>query len=382
MRKIWNICSWEIQRIFKKPQSYLIMFAMPLLFTMLFGTLLGDGEKNKPAIVLVDEDDTILSKSLFEELHKDNSLFKLEKGTNQQALHELEEKKIVGVIHIQKGFETEMAEGEVPKINFQHIPEFTSNQAITGLLSNKLSKLNIETTAAFAWSEQTGEAWQVMYEKLKLNSILENTELKKVITDEGNVSEQSGLSGSAAGFSIMFLMITMMSVTGTILEARNNGVWYRLISTPASRFEIAAGYLLSFFLIGWIQFGILIVATTLFFDVKWGNPFSLMIFVSVMLFAIVGLGLMIAGLAKTVEQQSAAGSLIVVSTSMIAGVYWPLEIEPVFMQKMANFLPQTWAMKGLKDIAGNGVLPFESIAILLVFALVFLFIGMRKIKFE
>jgi ABC-2 type transport system permease protein len=274
-----------------------------------------------------------------------------------------------------------MAEGEDPQVNFQHIPEFTSHQTITGFLTNQLSKLKIETTAALAWSEQSGEEWQVMYQKLK-NSDLEGAGLKKVVADGGVVSKQIGLSGSAAGFSIMFLMITMMSVTGTILEARSNGVWYRLMATPASRFEVAAGYLISFFLIGWIQFGILIVATRFFFDVRWGDPFFLMILVSAMLFAIVGLGLMIAGLAKTVEQQSAAGNLIVVSTCMIAGVYWPLEIEPIYMQKMADFLPQTWAMKGLKEIAGNGSLPFDSIAILIVFALVFLFIGMRKIQFE
>ncbi|MGE7186755.1 ABC transporter permease [Peribacillus sp. NPDC006672] len=381
MRKIWNICRWEMQRIFKKPQSYLIMFAMPLLFTLLFGTLLGDGDQKKLNVVLVDEDGTNLSQSLFEQLHENNSLFTIEKGTNDKALQELEAKKIVGVISIKKGFETKMAEGEDPQINFQHIPEFTSHQTITAFVSNQLSKLEIETRAALAWSEQSGEEWQVMYQKLK-NSDLEGAGLKKVVTDGGAVSKQIGLSGSAAGFSIMFLMITMMSVTGTILEARSNGVWYRLMATPASRFEVAAGYLLSFFLIGWIQFGILIVATHFFFDVRWGDPFALMILVSAMLFAIVGLGLMIAGLAKTVEQQSAAGNLIVVSTCMIAGVYWPLEIEPIYMQKMADFLPQTWAMKGLKDIAGNGSLPFDSVAILLVFALVFLFIGMRKIQFE
>ncbi|MGG4267936.1 ABC transporter permease [Peribacillus simplex] len=381
MRKIWNICRWEMQRILKKPQSYLIMFAMPLLFTFLFGTLLGNGDQKKPTVVLVDEDGTNLSQSLFEQLHENNSLFTIEKGTNYKALQELEAKKIVGVISIKKGFEAKTAEGEDPQVNFQHIPEFTSHQTITGFLSNQLSKLKIETTSALAWSEQSGEEWQVMYQKLK-NSDLEGAGLKKVVTDGEVVSKQIGLSGSAAGFSIMFLMITMMSVTGTILEARSNGVWYRLMATPASRFEVAAGYLLSFFLIGWIQFGILIVATRFFFDVRWGDPFALMILVSAMLFAIVGLGLMIAGLAKTVEQQSAAGNLIVVSTCMIAGVYWPLEIEPIYMQKMADFLPQTWAMKGLKEIAGNGSLPFDSIAILIVFALIFLFIGMRKIQFE
>lgn len=358
------------------------MFAMPLIFTLIFGTLLGNDDQDKPSVVYVDDDKSALSESFFEQLDENNSLFNLDKSTNKQAREELEDKNIVGVIQIQKGFEAEMIAGEVPKVEFKHIPEFTTHQSITGFLSNKLSKLNTEMEAALVWSEQTGEEWKDLYGKLKTESSIEEAGLKKVVTNGGEVSEESGLSRSASGFSIMFLMITMMSVTGTILEARSNGVWYRLMLTPASRFEVAFGYLLSFFVIGWIQFGLLMVATSLFFDVNWGNPLYLLIFVSAMLLAIVGLGLMIAGFVKTVEQQTTIGNLITISTCMIAGVYWPLEIEPEFMQKMAEFLPQRWAMKGLSEIAGNGTFPLEPIAILLLFGLVFLLVGMRKMRFE
>lgn len=382
MRKIWNICRFEIQRVFKEPRSYLIMFAMPLIFTLLFGTLFGVDEQDKPSVIFVDEDGSFLSESLFEHLHEKNSLFSIKEGDNREALQKVEDKSVVGIIRVHKGFEAKMAAGDKPDVEFEYIPEFNTYQAISRYLSNKLSKLNIETAAALVWSEQSGEQWQDLYGKLKTESSTEGTGLKKIITAGGKVTEQGGLSSNAAGFSIMFLMITMMSVTGTILEARSNGVWYRLLSTPASRFEIASGYLLSFFVIGWIQFGVLMLATRFFFDVSWGNPIYLVILVSSMLLAIVGLGLMIAGLVKTVEQQSAIGNLIVISSCMIAGVYWPIEIEPVFMQKMAEFLPQRWAMKGLTEIAGSGTFPFESIAILLVFALLFLLVGMGRIRFE
>ncbi|MFJ7639863.1 ABC transporter permease [Peribacillus sp. NPDC097225] len=382
MRKVWNICRFEIQRVFKERQSYLIMFAMPLIFTLLFGTLMGSDDRDPLAVTFVDEDKSLLSKSLFEELHEKNALFTLEKGSNQDALTDLDNKKIVGVIHVGKGFEAKMLEEDLPNVRFEHIPEFTTPQTITGYLSNKLSKLNIEMAGSLVWSEQSGEDWKKLYGKLRKESATEESGLKQVTLGGGQVNEQGGFSSSASGFSIMFLMITMMSVTGTILEARSNGVWYRLLSTPASRFEIAFGYLLSFFMIGWIQFGILMLATSIFFDVSWGNPIYLVLLVSAMLFAIVGLGLMISGFVKTVEQQSAIGNLVVISTCMIAGVYWPLEIEPAFMQKMAEFLPQRWAMKGLTDIAGNGSLPIESIAILLLFGLVFLLLGIRRIRFE
>ncbi|WP_407408479.1 ABC transporter permease, partial [Peribacillus sp.] len=111
MRKIWNICRFEIQRVFKERQSYLIMFAMPLIFTLLFGTLMGSDDQEPLAVTFVDEDKSLLSKSLFEELDEENALFTLEKGTEQEALTDLENKKIVGVIHVGKGSEAKMLEG-------------------------------------------------------------------------------------------------------------------------------------------------------------------------------------------------------------------------------------------------------------------------------
>ncbi|MFD2442978.1 ABC transporter permease [Bacillus sp. CGMCC 1.16607] len=386
MQKSWAICVMEIQRLLKKKQSYLLMFAMPLLFTLIFGSLLGGDNEEKMKILWVDQDHTILSQSLYEQIKDGNTLFDIQKSSLKNAKVMLENKEIPGAIIISKGFQEQLAAEGNPLVTFQKIPEFTSSSTITQYVSNKLAKLNIELLASTNWSEYSGEAWPVMYEKLQKQADSSPMNLNKVNIDEKSPTPKlDGMSGRASGFSIMFVMIMMMSVTGTILEARKNGVWYRMLTTPASRFQIAFGYLLSFFLIGWIQFGVLMIATHLMFDVNWGDPLATGVLVSAMLLAIVGLGLLIAGLVKTVEQQSSIGNLVVVATCMISGVYWPIEIEPVFMQKMAEFFPQTWAIRGFTELMANGgslVNILDSLGILFGFALLFLFVGMRKIKFE
>jgi ABC-2 type transport system permease protein len=375
----------EIGRLMKKRQSYLLMFAMPLLFTLIFGSLLSGSEEEKMKILLVDEDQTALSKALYVDLKNENNLFDLQKSSITKASQMLESKQIPGLIVIKKGFQDEMLQTGTPLVSFQKMPELTSSATIIGYVSDKLAKMNIQVTASKNWSQYSGESWQVMYAGMeKQNS--QPLAINQVNIDKKESAPQmNGMSARAAGFAIMFVMIMMMSVTGTILEARKNGVWYRLLATPASKFEIAFGYLLSFFLIGWIQFGVLMFATHFMFGVSWGNPISIVMLVSALLFAIVGMGLLIAGMVKTVEQQASIGNLVVVSTCMISGVYWPIEIEPVFMQKMAEFLPQTWAMKGFTEIIANGggLLDIvDSLAVLLGFALVFLFVGMKKIRFE
>ena len=88
-----------------------------------------------------------------------------------------------------------------------------------------------------------------------------------------------------------------------------------------------------------------------------------------------GLGLAIAGFVRSSEQQAAIGNLSTVSTCMLGGVYWPLEVVPSFMQKIAEFVPQTLAMRGFAELIarGGGVADILGlVAILLGFAVVFL----------
>jgi ABC-2 type transport system permease protein len=385
MKKSWVICSMEIGRLLKKRQTYLLMFVMPLLFTFIFGSLMSGDDQEKMSILLVDEDQTNLSQRLYEELKEENVLFDLKKSTAENAKQMVESKGIPGVLIIHKGFQEGMLQNDQSYIGFQKIPELTSSSTITGYVADKLSKMKIEVTASKQWSQYSGEAWEVMYSGIGF-SRSQPLPIRHVdIDDKLSVPQMNGMSARAAGFSIMFVMMMLLSVTGTLIEARKNGVWYRIVASPASKFEIAFGYLLSFFLIGWIQFGILLLSTHYLFDVQWGNPLSIAVLVSALLFAIVGLGLCIAGMVKTVEQQASIGNLIVVSTCMLSGVYWPLEIVPKFMQQLAEFLPQTWAMKGFTEIIASGATLIDiadNIAVLIGFGLLFLAVGMKKMRFE
>ncbi|PLS16119.1 ABC transporter permease [Bacillus sp. M6-12] len=386
MRTTWALCSMELLRLLKKPQSYLLMFAMPLLFTLIFGSLLGEEGEEKIKILVVDQDKSVLSQSLYKQIIEENTFFDVQKSSIKQAKQMLEEKEVSGALILSKGFQAGVLAGEAPEVKFQRIPEFTSSSTIIQFISNKIAKTTIEVSGSEKWSGYTGESWEAMYDKVsaETNTAALNIN-KRNIDEKSSVPQLNGMSARASGFSIMFVMIVMMSVTGTILEARKNGVWYRMLTTPSSRMQLSAGYLLSFFLIGWIQFGVLMTATHFMFGVNWGNLLANILLVSAMLCAVVGLGLFIAALVKTVEQQASIGNLVVVSTCMISGVYWPLEIEPMFMQKMADFLPQTWAMRGFTDLVANGgslTDVLDNVGILLAFAALFMVLGMRKIKFE
>ncbi|WML42820.1 ABC transporter permease [Neobacillus sp. PS3-40] len=385
MKRIWAICSFEIKKTFLKRQSYLIMFGMPLLFTLLFGGLLGSSSPEKINIAFVDEDNTVLSKSLHGSL-LNNELFKIKEMDQDVAVKQLKDKKLTGLLHVKKGFEQAMVSGKKPTVLFNYSPDFTSNAMVNQIVSNAISKMAIQTKASTIWNKYSKKSWEEMYSVLDNEIATSPPAIQKIsITKNKKTEEMSNMSARSAGFSIMFVMIVMMSVTGVLLDARKTGVWYRLLSTPTTRLQLMAGYFLSFFLIGWIQFGILMASSTLLFGVHWGNPIGIFVLVSSLLLCVVGLGLFISSFVKTTEQQSALGSVVITATCMLAGVYWPLDIVPKFMQKIAEFIPQTWAMKGFTELIARGGSVMDIVApvcVLLAFSLTFLVIGMTRIRYE
>ncbi|HHK5534515.1 TPA: ABC transporter permease [Bacillus mobilis] len=381
MKKVWALCWLELKKILIKPQSYILMFGMPIIFTLIFGGLLGGSGNTKVNISLVDEDVSVLSSKYYEDIKK-SDLISIEKVTYKEGKQKIENKKSSGIVIIPKDFQKSMLDGRIESIQFQASADFTGGTSVEQVLASVLKKMEIEVSAARDFEKKSNTSWETMYKEIYTKVEPVSIQKESISHDDQKLND---VTGRAAGFSILFVMIVMLSATGTILKARQLGVWSRLLGTPVSKVQILAGYILSFFLIGWIQFGVLMILTHSLFDVQWGNLLGVIILVSVLLLAVIGLALLLASIVKTTEQQSALGNIVVISTCMIGGLYWPIEIEPAWMQTAANFVPQTWAMRGFTELIVRGGTLADIggyIGILILFAGVFFVISLTRIRYD
>lgn len=193
----------------------------------------------------------------------------------------------------------------------------------------------------------------------RLNNLSLHFQYEANSNKNGELQAVNQSSTAALGFSIMFLMMNVLSGAGVILVEKNQGTWNRLKMTPISENHLFVGYGLGLFLVGWLQFLILMIVSTILFHVQWGNLLSFIIMTSLFLMSAISLGLFISQITKNFKQQQGIGSLLVVASSMLAGVFWPLEFVPETMQKAALFTPQYWALEGLKAAMFNAATLFE-----------------------
>lgn len=386
MRKIGAITLFELKRIFQKPQSYLLMFGMPLLFTFIFGGLFSnEEEEEKPTIAVVDLDQSSFSEAFIQEIES-KEIMTISLENHQEARDKFSEQKITGYIQINEGFEDDVLQMRAPEMMFIASPSFEGAAIIEQVINDSIVNLLMTAKASNTYHNVTGDDLRGVQEKVSKELATTPDGIEMVSIMKGKELEMmNDMTARSAGFSIMFVMMTMLVSTGVILEARQTGVWYRMMSTPTMKSELLIGYLFAFFVIGWIQFGILMLVSKFVFHVEWGNVVGNIILVSSLLLCTIGLGLFIASIVKTSEQQSVFGNLIIVSTCMLGGVYWPLEIMPDFMQQLAKFVPQYWGLEGFAELSARGGTVLDilvPVGILLAFTAVFLVIGMTRIRFE
>jgi ABC-2 type transport system permease protein len=165
------------------------------------------------------------------------------------------------------------------------------------------------------------------------------------------------LSYFAPGIALMFLMYTVSYGGRSILAERAGGTLPRLMISPTQTAQILGGKVLGIFFMGAAQVGILILASAILFQVKWGNPIGIAVLIIAAVFGATGWGMLITAFARTPAQVANTGTVVMLIFSILGGSFISIENFPPFMQAMSKITPIAWGLDGFTTLALGGTLP-------------------------
>jgi ABC-2 type transport system permease protein len=179
-------------------------------------------------------------------------------------------------------------------------------------------------------------------------------------TNEVEAVQFDVLAYLAPGMALMFLMFTVTYGGRSILAEKAQGTLPRLLVSPTVSAQILGGKVFGIFLTGVAQMLILIGATTLLFQLKWGDPLGVLVLVLAAVFGASGWGLFITALARTPAQVASVGSAIMLIFGILGGSFISLEMMPPVVQMVSKITPNAWALDGFTTLALGGTLPHLS----------------------
>jgi len=215
--------------------------------------------------------------------------------------------------------------------------------SIVGLMSNGLlNPLNVENEAS--------ELFQHVEESESSAITLRKN------TKGADAVDFDMLSYFAPGMALMFLMYTVSYGGRSILAERSQGTLPRLMISPTHTTQVLGGKVLGIFFMGVAQVGILILASTLFFQVKWGDPLGVIVLILAAVFGASGWGMLITAFARTPAQVGSTGSAIMLIFGIMGGSFINLEQMPAFIQTFSKITPNAWGLDGFTTLALGGTL--------------------------
>jgi len=193
-----------------------------------------------------------------------------------------------------------------------------------------------------------------------------------------------------AGYVAMFVFFIVPMAAESILQEREVGTLRRLVAAPIAPASVIGGKLMAYLLIPCVQAVLIFGLASLAFDIPLGNsPLALILMTITAAVTAAALGFLIASLAKTSGQANnmgvAAGFILAIVGGVVPIASHPFSRSEGVMSIIARLTPQAHALEGYLKVIADGrgfisVLP--EAGILLAFTAIFLFIAIRRFRYD
>lgn len=392
--KFHIIAAKDLKIVLRDRNAILLMFLLPMIIISVAGLALGgEFQANiRISVLIVDLDNDDVSRGLIEFL-EDIDILDVDKESNEFAARDSVKNQEYGrLIIIPVGFTESVMTGQNTELLIIVDPtEESQNTVLEKIVEGYANRVStnvvvVKTVAAYGIPVFTEE--QILEIVNTADQFLQPPPVK-VITESttSNLVEFNPFTQYVPGFAVMFLLFTTIQIGSvSLINEREAGTLRRLVTAPISRAEIIGGKIAGTFLRGFVQLTVLMYFGHMVFNLNLGTNISaLLILIAAITLASTGLGLLVAVLVNTEDQANSVSNLLVLTMSAMGGSWWPLYIEPQFMQDLAHFTITAWAMEGFYnllyfDLGLAGIL--KEVGMLMLMMIIFFGIAISRFKFE
>lgn len=307
------------------------------------------------AVILVGNADTGTLGSYLADSIKQETLYevKLDPALSEQELKdEVKNGKADASIYIPHDFTSKLLAGEHSEAVLYRMNEQLWNASLATTLMTEADRL-VSTVQLVRTAGNGAEV-----DLNQMSALLEAESSPKAFTTHVGMKLGNVVSNpTMIGLILMFLMLLVSQSIGFVMEDREQRTMARMFTAPLRSMDIAFGNFLGSMLVGTLQLVIVLSLTYYVFDYSPGISFGyLLLILEFFLIAAVGLASATAGLVRNKVHLGQINTMIITPTCMISGCFFPLSMLPDFMQKLANFTPQKWAIQAVDRLGGGGSL--------------------------
>lgn len=372
MRNIFLVAQNTFKIIFKKKSNVIVYIIVPIALVMFFMGMQGSSSDSKLSIGIINKDNTDIATDMLRYLDSTKK-FEIVPLNEENLEKKVSNGDVQFALIIPENMKDKILNQDIEKIEIISIKGEDTTVWIENYINMYMKNLMDISKAANGVEAVFNEIYEG-YSKQEL--ILES----KLVTDS---TKGRGTTQTTMGLFIMVMLMGTSTTSRLILKEKKERTYHRICTSPVSSKQYITGNVIVNLFISFIQIAIVLFLATKILKYNTHVP-ALQLLVILMSFGAVAvsMGLLIVTCSNSSESANNLSTLIITPTCMLGGCFWPVSLMPLFLQKLSDFIPQSWALGAIrkiqtgaqfKDILGN-------ILILLAFAITFFLISVYKMK--
>jgi len=337
MKRILLVAQNDLRLFLKDKAAYFWLFGAPLLFAFFMGLNKGPGSPSspKPAVQIENKDMGFMGNILVEQLGVEG--LRTNAPDAQRG------------IRIPTNFTANVLAKKPVKVEFFQLKDSAEDAA--AMVEARLVRGLISLNGHLLEHAQTQ---------------LTEDSLRKIISKPNPVSLESsfgsrkpipaGFNQSIPGVLVMFVLMNLLIFGGaTVASERREGVLRRFMVHPVRKAELVYGKILALLGLGLVQICFVLIIGALFMNFQLGGQYPLVLLVlAIYAWAAGSLGVLIGSITQREDKVVGICVLATMCMAALGGCWWPLEITPASVQRVAHLTPVAWALGALHQLISFG----------------------------
>jgi ABC-2 type transport system permease protein len=347
-RDAFYLARMDAAHLLRRRETLVWTFLMPIVFFYFIGTIVGNssGPSKDELAVISPPDAGFLAAQLLARLE-------------QRGYHVIRSQDPKEFLHFRRrlsipaGFTESVLAGKPMTIRFDR-----TGQDMSADYDRVRLYRAVYTTLAdlIVVSGENVQASKEAFEKLSAEP---RTLTLKVQPAGKRLDPPSGFEQSVPGTMVMFtLLVLFTSGSVSLTMERNQGILRRLASSPMSRGAVVLGKWGARMSLGVVQIAFAMITGSVLFHVRWGPNLPMVALVMLVYGSLAAaLGMLLGNFGRTDAQVIGLGVTASNIFAGLGGCWWPIEITPLWTQKLALAFPTGWTMDALHKLMNFGASP-------------------------
>lgn len=380
--KVLTIAGNDVRRLLRWRANIFFLVVLPMLIILLLGAAFGGSDRARVGVVAGER--TPLARQVVSELRSRASTTVRTYSRLATMRDDISRGNLDAGIVIPPRYDALLRSGKHVTLDYIGRPDSLAQQVRATIQSVLADQGRLVAVAQLLETQRKLPFERALAQARAAEATTPRLHVRLRGADGGRYTTTTSRFASGASTQLL-LFIFLNSLNGAVwmIETRRLGIARRILSTPTSTRTFVLGQLLGRLALALIQALVIIVGSSLFFGVGWGDPLGTAAVVTA--FALVGTGaaVLVGSLFASEQQAGPVALLLGLGLAALGGSMAPLEVFPSTARKIAHVSPHAWANDAFAKLLKHGgdigsVLP--QIGALLAIAAVLLSVATWRLR--